>query len=229
MGCTMSRCKQCNVEILDNTEKCPLCHHVLEQGSVEKESGYPDARVVGKQYRLFENIILFVSIVIFGVCLSVNYAHNERTGGDLWWSLVLGMGLIYVNGLLRITILGKSDYLFKLLSAIFLALIVLLEVDWLTGYHGWGANFAFPTAIIALDIGILILMLINRRNWQSYIMVQVVALLLSGVAVILILTEVITFPYLAAVAAAFSLFIFLGTMIIGDRRAREEIKRRFHI
>ena len=27
----MSKCRNCNVEILDETEFCPLCHSVLEQ------------------------------------------------------------------------------------------------------------------------------------------------------------------------------------------------------
>lgn len=225
----MSRCKKCNVEILDKTEKCPLCHHVLEQSDAEGENLYPDARVVGRKYRLFENIFLFTSIVVWCICFSVNYAINNATDGDFWWSLILGLLLIYANGLIRITILGKSDYLFKIISAIFLLLAILFEVDWLTGYHGWAVNFAFPVSIISLDIGILILMLINRRNWQSYIIVQIGALILSVIAVIFIFTEVINFPYLAAVAVAFSLFIFLGTMIIGDRTARTELKRRFHI
>lgn len=227
----MSRCKQCNVEILDNTEKCPLCHHVLELDDVQRENMYPDARVVGKKYRVLENILLFASIVIFFICFSINFAYNRTipTEDEVWWSLILGLGLVYVNGLLRITILGTSDYLFKLVTAIFMAFLILLEVDWLTGYHGWGVNIVFPVAIICLDIGILILMLVNRRNWQSYLMVQMVALIASAVAVVLIFTEVITFPYLAAVASALSLFIFLGTVIIGDRKAREELKRRFHI
>ena len=225
----MSRCKQCNVEILDNTEKCPLCHHVLELDDMKRENMYPNARVAGKQYRLFENIVLFVSIVAWCICFSINFAYNKSTGSDSWWSLVLGLALIYVNGLIRITILGKSDYLFKIISTIFLAFAILLEVDWLTGYHGWALNFAFPIAIICLDIGILILMFINRRNWQSYIIVELGALVLGVVAVILIFTEVITFPYLAAVAAALALFVFLGTVIIGDQKAREELKRRFHV
>ncbi len=225
----MSRCKQCNVEILDKTEKCPLCHHVLEQGENEGQNLYPDARVVGRKYRLFENIFLFASIVVWGICFFINYAYNDATGGDIWWSLILGLLLFYANGLIRITILGKSDYLFKIISAIFLLLAILFEVDWLTGYHGWAINFAFPVSIISLDIGILILMLINRRNWQSYLIVQIGALVLSAIAVILIFTETITFPYLAAAASAFTLFIFLGTVIIGDQRARTELKRRFHI
>lgn len=225
----MSRCKQCNVEILDKTEKCPLCHHVLEVGETEGENLYPDARVVGRKYRMFENIFLFSSIVVWCICFYINYEYNAATNGEIWWSLILGLLLVYANGLIRITILGKSDYLFKIISAIFLLLAILFEVDWLTGYHGWAMNFAFPTAIISLDIGILILMLVNRKNWQSYIMVQIGALILSAIAVVLIVMEMITFPYLAIAASGFSLFIFLGTVIIGDRTARTELKRRFHI
>ena len=28
----MSKCKNCNVEILDDSQICPLCHSVLEEG-----------------------------------------------------------------------------------------------------------------------------------------------------------------------------------------------------
>ena len=227
----MSRCKQCNVEILDNTEKCPLCHHVLELDDAQRENMYPNARVVGRKYRMLENILLFASIVVFLVCFYINFTYNRNipTEEEVWWSLILGLVLVYGNGLLRITILGKSDYLFKIIIAIFLALAVLLEVDWLTGAHGWGVNFVFPIAIICMDIAILILMLVNRRNWQSYLMVQIGALILGVIAFVLVLTDVITFPYLAVIAAGFALFVFLGTGIIGDQKARTELKRRFHI
>ena len=227
----MSRCKQCNVEILDHTEKCPLCHHVLELDDVQRENMYPNARVAGKRFRILENILLFVSIVVFVICFGINFAYNRTIPADdrVWWSLILGLGLVYVNGLLRITILGKSNYLFKIIIAIFLALAVLLEVDWLTGAHGWGVDFVFPVAIICMDIAILILMLINRRNWQSYLIVQIGVMVFGGVALILVLTDVITFPYLAIIAAGISLFVFLGTVIIGDQKARTELKRRFHV
>ena len=34
---------------------------------------------------------------------------------------------------------------------------------------------------------------------------------------------------LAMAAQTVSVFLFLGTLIIGDQRARDELKRRFHI
>ena len=37
----MSRCKQCNIEVLDETERCPLCHSVLEP-TIEVENMYPE-------------------------------------------------------------------------------------------------------------------------------------------------------------------------------------------
>lgn len=224
-GCIMSRFKKCNVIILDNTDKCPLCHHVLEQDGNKKENMYPDARVAGRKYRKLENIFLFVSVVIWILLFAVDYFTNP----EFLWSFTVALAIIYANVLLRLTILGKSTYLTKIVWTILIALVFLIEADILTGYHGWGVNFAFPTAVIALDIGILILMLVNKRNWQSYIIVQVGALLLSGVMLVLMWIGVITSPYYAIVAQIFSLLIFLGTMIIGDKRARTELWRRFHI
>ena len=36
----MSKCKNCNVEILDDSQICPLCHSVLEEGE-EGRNTYP--------------------------------------------------------------------------------------------------------------------------------------------------------------------------------------------
>ena len=88
---------------------------------------------------------------------------------------------------------------------------------------------ALPSAIILVDVGIIICMIVNRRNWQSYMMWQIFMILCSIVPVILIFTGIVTAQLFALIAFAFSLFLFLGTLIIGDRRARVELKRRFHV
>ena len=216
----------CKLEILDKTHTCPLCNHVLEGDGNEGENLYPDARIVGRRYKLLENIFLFVSIVLWCVIFAVDYMTNPEN----LWSITVGLAIIYANILLRHTILGKSPYMTKILWTIFIGLAFLIEADYLTGYRGWGVNYAFPTAVILFDIAILLLMLfINRRNWQSYIIDQIGALTISAVMLFLIWIDVITFPYYAIAAAMLSVFIFLGTIIIGDHKAREELKRRFHI
>ena len=61
----MSKCNRCGVSIVDNTDSCPLCHHVLVREAEEKDNMYPDARVLTRRFRFLENIVLFLSIVIF--------------------------------------------------------------------------------------------------------------------------------------------------------------------
>ncbi len=226
MGCIMSKCKMCGVEILDKTDTCPLCNHVLEWDGIEREKCYPDARIARRKYQFLENIFLFASIVLWCVLFAIDYITDPR----FLWSFTAGLLIIYANILLRLTILGKSSYMVKITCTILISLAFLIEADFLTGYRGWGVNFAFPTAILLWDISLLLLMLfINRRNWQSYLIDQLTAIVLCGIMFVLMWMNIITFPYYAIGVSVFTVLMFLGTLIIGDRRAREELKRRFHV
>lgn len=215
----------CNIIVLDETDCCPLCHQVLQSGNDVGINYYPDARVTTKKFRLFENIILFLSIVAGIVGMSADYMLSNQFD----WSLVLDLILIYANVLLRLAIIGKSGYISKTVNMLVLAIALLLGIDYLTGYRGWAVTYAYPAGIMLMDVAILVLMIINRRNWQSYMMLEIFMLLLSFLGMFLLATDIITVPYFILAATAASLFLFLGTLIIGDQRARNELKRRFHI
>lgn len=53
--------------------------------------------------------------------------------------------------------------------------------------------------------------------------------LCSVVAIIFNLVHIVTDPIVSIVALNVSVILLLGTVIIGGRRARVELKRRFHI
>ena len=129
----------------------------------------------------------------------------------------------------RMAILGKSGYLAKTVCLVLLAIVMLLGIDYLTGYRRWSLDYVFPGGIIAIDLALFILILVNRRNWQSYMMSELLTILLSIVPVVLLQMRIIHFPYLAWGSLGVSVFLFLGTLILGDQRARTELKRRFHI
>lgn len=221
----MSKCKICKVEILDKTDKCPLCNHVLEWDGNEKENLYPNARIARKKYQMLENVFLFASIALWVVLLIIDYTTNPK----YMWSFTVALVIIYANVLLRLTILGKSSYMAKIIWTIIIGMGFLIEADILNGNRGWGVNFAIPTAVLLWDIALIILMLfINRRSWHSYLIDQLTALVACSVMLILMLLDIITFPYYAFGVQVFTVLMFLGTVIIGDRKAREELKRRFH-
>lgn len=174
---------------------------------------------------LLSRIYLFVAIVAEAILVVINHYGNFETA----WSLVTGLIFFYGYLVVRFAILGKTGYIAKTIVLTLIAILILIAIDFVSGYRGWSVRYVFPAAIISVDAGILILMCVNRRNWQSYIMWQIFMILCSFVPIILYLTGIIYVPYLALTALGTSVFLFLGTLIIGDRRARVELKRRFHI
>lgn len=234
----MTKCIKCGVYIADKTDKCPLCQQVVADADTTGEdtygksniaaagdNRYPDVKGASRKFRLLENIILFLSIVGQIVLTTVDYMSDR----DIKWSIIVLLVLIYANVTLRLAIVGKNGYIFKTVSTFVFTLLLLVGIDMLTGDMGWALTFVFPGAIIAMVIATIVLMIVNRRNWQSYMMMQLFLVFMSVIAMILVATDVIWFPYLAMGAMGASLFLFLGTLIIGDRRARTEMKRRFHV
>ena len=53
----MSRCKQCNIEILEPTERCPLCNSVLEK-SEDLEAMYPQIHQKARAYHDIKSLQL---------------------------------------------------------------------------------------------------------------------------------------------------------------------------
>ena len=216
----MSRCKQCNVEILDETERCPLCHSVLEK-TVEVENMYPNVRTMTRRLALLSRIYLFVAILVEALLIYLNVLSDS----EMFWSAIPGLAMLYGYLVLRYAILGKSGYKGKIIVLTLIAILMVVAIDFVVGYRGWSVNYALPSAILLVDAGILILMCINRRNWQSYMMWQIFMILCSVVPLVLYAVGIVTAPLLALLAFAFSTALFLGTLIIGDRRARTELRR----
>ena len=220
----MSRCKQCNVEILDETERCPLCHSVLEK-TVEVENMYPNVRTMTRRLALLSRIYLFVAILVEALLIYLNVLSDS----EMFCSAIPGLAMLYGYLVLRYAILGKSGYKGKIIVLTLIAILMVVAIDFVVGYRGWSVNYALPSAILLVDAGILVLMCINRRNWQSYMMWQIFMILCSVVPLVLYAVGIVTAPILALLAFAFSTALFLGTLIIGDRRARTELRRRFHV
>ena len=219
----MARCVNCNIEILDETEVCPLCMSILEP-TVEVENMYPDVREKTRFMKLICNIYLFLTICAEAVMIYL----DVRFQSPIWWSILVGVGLFYFYLVLRFAIVGKSGYRSKIITLTILAVLAAVGVDMASGYRGWSVDYVLPAGIVVVDVVILFLMYYNRRNWQSYMMWQIFMILCSLIPMVLFIAGLEQNAYLAFLPMVLSAAIFLGTLIIGDRRARTELYRRFH-
>ena len=220
----MSKCRNCNVEILDVTEFCPLCHSVLEQ-TEELENMYPDARLKTQKMKFVTRLYLFCALVVEFLLIVIDF-HGEN---QVHWSILVGLGLLYVYIVLRYAVLGKSGYRAKTIVLVLLAVLITVVVDFITGYRGWSVDYVASGGILLVDAIIIVLMIWNRRNWQSSLMWQIAMILFSIIPAVLYLINLEHNFIMAFLPLIVSVFLFLGTLMIGGRRATQELYRRFHI
>lgn len=220
----MAKCETCGIEILDETEFCPLCRSILVPTD-ELENMYPDVRHIMKRLLLLSRIYLFCALVAEFVLFIVNL-YTEST---IWWSALTGIGLLSVYIVMRYAILGKAGYRSKITLLAAFMVLAAVGVDNTLGYSGWSVNYVLPAGIVMVDTFIFVMMFVNHRVWHSYIMWQLVMIVCSLLPAALYLAGLERSAMISFLPLFASVALFMGTLIIGDRLARQELKRRFHI
>lgn len=222
----MRECKKCHVEILDDTSICPLCSSVLEESGEETTSnGYPDVKAVSKKLSFVVRLYIFLAIITETALIIINYL----TYREIWWSAISGIVILYFYITLKYSLQKNNGYKTVILIQLIGAVLLVIAADNIVGYQGWSVNYVLPSAILLLNATIGILMIVNASNWQSYLLMQILTVLSSGGCVLLWKFHVITSPILTFVSLAVSLCMLLGTLIFGERKAKTELKRRFHV
>ena len=220
-----STCKHCGVTITDKTTSCPLCQNVLEDLTFDGIQTYPDIKERFKKLELFKRMIQFAGIVTIVLCCFVDFKINRSFG----WSIYV-IGAVLYGGIVLFTFLNPtSGYRKRIFFTLFGGVLLVLLIDLKTGFHGWSVNFVLPGMIFFLNVGLLVLMIINRRNWQSYMIYQIGVILIGLIPLALIFKGIVKYPMLSELAVLSSVFVFIGTLIFGGRVAKIELKRRFHI
>lgn len=220
----MAKCNNCNIEILDETEYCPLCRSVLAHSDT-MENMYPDVRLVMQRRMFLSRIYLFCGLIAEVALILINILCHST----IWWSAITGLGILYGYMVLRYAIIGEAGYRTKIILLSLIGIISIISVDFITGFRGWSVDYALPGVILLMNIAIIVCMIVNRRNWQSYIILQISMILCSLLPILLNLFELERNRYMAFAPLAASVLLFAGTMILGGHRATTELKRRFHV
>ena len=142
---------------------------------------YPNVWVRSRLMMRISKIYLFCAILLEALLVYINVV----TESEIWWCSITGLSLLYGYVVIRFAILGKSGYRMKTILLTLIAILMVIAIDFVVGYRGWSVNYALPAGILLIDAGILLLMIINRRNWQSYLMWQILMILCSVIPLVL--------------------------------------------
>lgn len=231
----MTRCPQCRVILNNKAETCPLCHCVTEELSdgegarIRETFGegapYPDAQRRTRFVRFALRLVLFIFILAEALLVLI----NVLTPSTYMWSAITGVAFLYTYLFLVYWVRHDSGFAAKVGLQILFTMLVLYEIDHMTGSHGWSLQWAIPGVILFGDAIAFFLMMLNRRRWHSYTLL----LLLMGGCSVFIFTlyffKVITNIIMPVLCLSITGIYILATVTFGQRGVSQELKRRFHI
>lgn len=222
------KCNRCGVWIYDDTVTCPLCKSVLEEqledGGDKISGGYPKVEFDIDKHERLRNIFIFTLIMISGLLIFINYITYK----GFMWSIIAVMVVAYIGVTVTYSIMNNANLAAKLVVQTVGAGILCIIVDNVTGYTGWSANYVIPGLILFADLSIVLCMIINRMNWQSYFMYQISITVISFIPILLYPLRLITRPMASLVTVSAAVIILAGTIIFGDKSIKDELIRRFN-
>lgn len=198
-------------------------------GVVERryfQGNYPEISHDRGKLRKLLNIfylVLFTAAAVTGI---VNLATYELT--QTWWSLISIGAIAYVAMTVRYSIVRRASLAGILVRQSLGVQVLLILIDYLTGFHGWSVNYAIPSLILFDVIAIVFMILLNRMNWQSYFMYQIAITVFSFIPLIFWAVGWTTRPFMSVLAVLLSVAVLAVTVILGDRSVKKELKRRFY-
>ena len=234
----MSKCSRCNIDIKDDSLICPLCRGVINIDSdragvnpdtaayVSRSVMYPDVGPAMRRLNFILKLVIFIMAVIeIGLCV-VNYLTYD----GFKWSIICGLGFFYVGFCLIYSVRYNRGHRRQLMAHGFILMALGVVIDSFLGFRGWSLEIVLPVIVMTLDVVILILMIVNSRNFQSYLMMQLYTTFFCIVMmIILLVTEVADFILLDIIASGVSGIMLVATLVFGDKRATGELVRRFRI
>lgn len=209
---------------MDNTEKCPLCNGVLDPGK-QGEDNYPD--IVHKARKL--GLVLRILTAVWVTLTAVSGLINYYTYDGVLWSVIVSIVFFYALFMLYLMTYTQIGYMGRIFASVIMGVLLVVSIDIVTGFKGWSIDYVLPGGLFVIDIAIMIVRIINHKNWQSYMYVEFLVVLLGIIPMLFIRLGLVHHPKVSVAAFFTSTLLFIVTLIIGGRAARAELRRRFHI
>lgn len=222
----MNSCKRCGLAVNDETDICLFCGMVLSGDGMGTRTIYPDIRNKTRMIKRLINIASYFAIVLEIFLAVINYYNYY----GIKWSIITGGAIFYIILTLQYTVNKRNGHIKKIFVQMLGAMLLVAVIDFALGFSGWSFNIGIPLIILLLDVIILICMVINFENWQSYLLMQIFTLVMSIIHMVFYMTGIIkNGPLLPWITFGISAVIFTSCLVIGDKKAKSELKRRFYI
>lgn len=223
----MKACNECHIKIEGEREFCPLCGGALEDFPQPGSplNLYPDLSGRTRQYNLIARLLVFLSLLGAGLSVLINLLVPS----GFMWCLIVIAALVYLWLTVPPLLRRGVNYSRRIMFQVIFTCILVVALDFITGYRGWSVNYVVP-GLLSAGIGAIgVMVVFNRTNWSQYVLYQVQMGVFAFIPLVLYLMGLSNSLVMVLIAASLGLASLLVTIVFGDRSIKSEFKRRFHM
>jgi hypothetical protein len=219
----MRKCEKCGVTVRGLGRYCPLCQSRLT--GTPEEDIYPKIPTLYRQFAVLFRWMIFGSIAGCIICMAVNILIPSK----IFWSLFVIIGVICFWLSFSFAIRKRDNIPQDLTIQVFLATIICIVWDLVTGWKGWSLDYVLPIACSGAMISLIIIAVIMKLQPDEYILYFIVDILYGTVTLLLLLTGVTHIVIPTIICITISLVSLTGLIIFQGKAMRQELIRRFHL
>lgn len=219
----MQYCSKCRISIKGDKTECPLCGGRLT-GDAEP-GGFPVLEKNRFTHMSVVKVATFCCITFFIIMLALEILYSF----ELAWVPFAILGVLIAWGDLMVGIYYRNNLIKTLSVETYLAMAVCLLVDMLTGWHGWSLAYVLPIGFVLLVFVIIAVGRGAQLRLEEYIIYIFVAMLLSMLQIIPVLTHLNPFILPAVISMALLLIEACAAVIFRFRDLRSAVQKLFNL
>jgi hypothetical protein len=204
----MLHCEKCNIDIITQTDRCPLCQTPIRTEGIERaEKTYPGFEPLKNRFQLIAKISSAVALASIAILVGINLIFWN---GHLW-SVVASSYILYAWLLGLLTFHKRVPLGLKLMShAVFISLTLIAVNAFTDGREtvsspSWAISYTMPLILVAFMIALNILMLMWKQKRRDMLLYQITLCVFGFVPLILVLVGIAQPILPSAIVAGFSL------------------------
>ena len=219
----MQYCSKCRISIKGDKTECPLCGGRLTGDATP--GGFPVLEKNRFTHMTVVKVATFCCITFFIIVLALEILYNF----ELAWAPFAVFGALIGWGDLMVGIYYRNNLIKTLSVETYLAMAVCLLVDMLTGWHGWSLAYVLPIGFVLLVFVIIAVGRGAQLRLEEYIIYIFVAMLLSMLQIIPVLTRLNPVILPAVVCMALLLIAACAAVIFRFRDLRSAVQKLFNL
>lgn len=199
---------------------------MTEDNQTKPEDGgiYPDAEPRKKYLKRLRTVISFLSAAAIGVLFGINYLTYQ----GFWWAVIASAGILYLVLFMSYPLIHRGNPAAKVVVGALETNGLMSVIDLASGGLGWSFAYADPGMMILANGILLVFILMNRKNWHSYVVYQVLLTICNFGMHIFCLLGWVSNPLVLWISCGISIGMTGILMISGHRKGIKELKRRFY-